>query len=87
MTTTEIKRRDGLARTGIFTLGNRSVRTPAVLDAAALFPSLMSMSRTNVPLAADRDFVRMYHVQHGDQPVTIHPYLDNPASGGDCVLA
>jgi len=86
MTTTEIKRRDGLARTGIFTLGNRSVRTPAVLDAAALFPDLMSMSGTNVPLAADGDFVRMYHMQHGDQPVSIHPYLDNPASSGDCVL-
>jgi archaeosine synthase len=86
MTTTEIKRRDGLARTGIFTLGNRSVRTPSVLDTGELFPNLLSMRMTNVPLAAGREFAALYHVQHGDQPVTIHPHLENPACSGDCVL-
>lgn len=86
MTVTEIKRRDGLARTGIFIVNNHTIRIPAVLDTAALFPALTTMSGTNIPLAADKEFVRTFHVQHGDQPVTIHPLLDNPAHSGDCVM-
>jgi archaeosine synthase len=44
------------------------------------------MKGTNVPLAAGKEFVQMYHLQHGDQPVIIHPNLENPAHNGDCVL-
>jgi archaeosine synthase len=86
MTTTEIRRRDGLARLGILTVGNRVVQTPAVLDTVELFPDLLTMNGTNIPLAADKDFVRAYHMQHGRQPFVIHPLLDIPAQSGDCVM-
>jgi archaeosine synthase len=86
MTTTEIRRRDGLGRTGIFTMDTRIIRIPAVVDASSLFPALMTVSGTNIPIAADEGFVRTFHVQCGDQPVTIHPLLDNPARSGDCVM-
>lgn len=84
---TEIRKRDGLARTIIVTIDGLLVKTPAALDMTGLFPSLLSMRHTNVPLTAPENFVRKYIVQPGDQPVTIHPLLDNPAVSGDCVMA
>jgi len=57
------------------------------MDTAAIFPALLTVSGTNVPLAADKDFVQTFHVQHKDQPVLIHPFLDNRAQSGDCVMA
>lgn len=86
MTRTEIRNRDGLGRTGIFTIDSTTIRTPAVLDTSSLFVSLGAMKKTNIPLAADAGFVRAYHVQNDDQPVLIHPLLDNPAQSGDCVM-
>lgn len=83
---TEVRRRDGLARTGIVTIDGTPVKTPAALDTTEFFPSLLGVKHTNVPLFAPESFVRKYTVQSGDQPVTIHPLLDNPAQSGDCVI-
>jgi archaeosine synthase len=82
----EIRKRDGLARSGIMTVHDTTVKTPAVMDTESLFPSLMSTRLSNIPLSAPEGFVRSYSVQNGDQPVTIHPLLDNPAQSGDCVM-
>ena len=82
----ETRKRDGLARSGIMTVHDTTVKTPAVMDTEVLFPMLVSMRFSNVPLSAPAGFVRSYSVQNGDQPVTIHPLLDNPAQSGDCVM-
>ncbi|WAC06081.1 MAG: archaeosine synthase subunit alpha [Methanoregula sp.] len=83
---TEIRKRDGLARIGIATIDGTPVKTPAVLDTTEFFPSLLSMKHTNVPLFSPEGFVREYSVQSGDQPVTIHPLIDNPAKSEECVM-
>ena len=82
----EIRKRDGLARAGIMSVHDTLVKTPTAMDTEGLFPTLGSMRLSNIPLSAPGDFVRSYSVQNGDQPVTIHPLLDNPAQSGDCVM-
>lgn len=83
---TDIRRRDGLARSGTITAGNRTIPFPAAVHADALFPSLDNRAGTNVPLGADEKFVAEYLVSDGSQPVTIHPALKNTAKSGDCVM-
>jgi archaeosine synthase len=68
------------------TVHDTTFKTPAVMDMEGLFPSLVSMRFSNIPLSAPEGFVRSYLVQNGDEPVTIHPLLDNPAQSGDCVM-
>jgi len=82
----EIRKRDMLARSGIMTVHDTTVKTPAVMDMERLFPSLLSMRLSNIPLSAPEDFVRSYSVQNGNQPVTIYPMLDNTAQSGDCIM-
>jgi len=86
MAKTEIRRRDGLARIGTFAINGKTFRTPAVLDTKTLFPDLLNMTGTNIPLPAHAEFVSTYLVQSGNQPITIHPLLKNPAHSGDCVM-
>jgi len=82
----EVKKRDGLARTGILTSGDETVRLPGVLDTEVLFPDLADFSFSNVPLIAPEAFAAAYlPLSHG-QPVTVHPALPPKASSGDCVM-
>jgi len=82
----EIRRRDGLARTGMLTVDDTTIPFPAAVDAETIFPHLTARDGTNIPLSAPLQFVRAYCTNTGDQPVTIHPALDNPATSGDCVI-
>jgi archaeosine synthase len=82
----DVRKRDGLARSGIFNTGDRILNFPTALDTDQLFPSISTMKYTNIPLAAEREFAGRYSEQHGDQPVIIHPKLDNRAQSGDCVM-
>lgn len=82
----DIRRRDGLARSGTITEGDRVIPFPAAVDTDDLFPSLKDREGTNIPLAAGERFVAEYLEQAGAQPVTIHPALANPAKSGDCVM-
>src|SRR5208282_6290151 len=85
-----IKKRDGLARAGLMTgegLPGSPVPFPAVFDTAELFPTLDSRAGTNVPLSAPPAFAAAYVPTGTGQPVTIHPALENPAAGGDVVMA
>ena len=84
---TDIRRRDGLARSGTFSAGDLILPFPAVIDTVQLFPSLMAQKLTNVPLAADAEFARAYVEQPDGQPAVIHPALENPAKSGDVVMA
>ena len=58
-----------------------------VLDTETTFPSLKNRQNTNLPLSAPPDLVKAFLTKSGEPPVTIHPVLDNPAQGGDCVMA
>lgn len=86
MATVEVKKRDGLARTGILTSGDENVRLPGVLDTEVLFPDLADLSFSNVPLTAPEAFAAAYLSSSKGQPVTVHPALPPKASSGDCVM-
>ena len=82
----EIKRRDGLARSGLLTIDDAPLLFPAAIETEMIFPSLGARQHTNVPLSAPTGFAATYIKNNGEQPIAIHPSLDNPATSGDCVL-
>lgn len=88
MTRFNIRKRDGLARTGTFEPdGAPAVKLPAALDTEALFPALGQYAIANVPLAAPASFVKEFLPRDGSQPVMIHPLQENIATSGNCVMA
>ncbi len=86
MTRFDIRKRDGLARSGIFQTDTVTLRLPAALAVESLFPDLDTRDGTNLPLCAPPVLVKHYPPANNGQPVTIHPHLDNPAQSGDCVM-
>lgn len=82
-----IRKRDGLARTGLFDTGTGTVKLPGAADTEELFPALRERSLTNMPLAAPATLVQQYPPADGGQPITIHPRRENTAESGDCVMA
>ncbi len=86
MTRFDIRKRDGLARSGIFQTDTISLKLPAALAVETLFPDLDTRDGTNLPLCAPSALVKHYPPYNNGQPVTIHPHLDNPAHSGDCVM-
>ena len=87
MTKFDIRKRDGLARTSVFTADDVSVKLPMALEAESLFPDLDLMEETNLPLCAPAALAEQYPPLNRGQPLSIHPLLDNPAQSGDCVMA
>ena len=86
MTRFDIRKRDGLARSGIFQTDTISLKLPAALAVETLFPDLTMREGTNIPLCAPLALVKHYFPHNNRQPVTIHPHLDNPSHSGDCVM-
>ena len=86
MTRFNIKKRDGLARTGTFQAGETTLNLPEAVDCETIFPDLDSRSGTNIPLCAPPALVQHYPPPGKGQPVTIHPHLDNRAQSSDCVM-
>jgi archaeosine synthase alpha-subunit len=86
MTTFNIKKRDGLSRTGKFQTGDSTLNLPAAVDNETIFPDLDNRSGTNIPLCAPPALVQQYLPSDKGQPVTIHPHLDNRAKSSDCVM-
>ncbi|MDD4483545.1 MAG: archaeosine synthase subunit alpha [Methanoregula sp.] len=82
----DIRKRDGLARTGTLTIDDKTLPFPAVLETETAFPSLAARGGTNVPLGAPAEFVKTWITRGRDQPVAIHPALENPAENGDVVM-
>jgi len=80
MTRFDIRKRDGLARTGLLETGTAIVKLPAAVEIADLFPALATAPSINIPLAAPGTLVREY------PPVILHPQRDNTAESGDCVM-
>jgi archaeosine synthase len=86
MTRFNIKKRDGLARSGTFQTGETTLNLPAAVDCETIFPDLDNRSGTNIPLCAPPALVQQHLLPDEGQPVTIHPHLDNRAQSSDCVL-
>jgi archaeosine synthase len=82
----DIRRRDGLARSGSLTHDGTAIAFPAAVDIDMLFPSLRSQQYSNVPLCAKPDFVATY-LEQAEGITTIHPAGENAAKSGDCVMA
>ena len=87
MTRFDIRKRDGLARTGILDTGTMTVKLPAAADTEVLFPGLANAPSINIPLSAPEVLVREYPPLIRDGPVIIHPQRENSAESGDCVMA
>ncbi len=83
----EARKRDGLARIGIFEHGGVTLSLPAAVDTDALFPDLRHREFSNVPLDAGPAFASRYHEPGSDQPVSVHPVAPTAAASGDCVMA
>jgi archaeosine synthase alpha-subunit len=83
----DIRKRDGLARTGVFQTGTTTIKLPSAQDIEVLFPDLARMAEANMPLSAPAALVQEYSPATGTQPVTIHPHLPSSAVSGDCVMA
>ena len=83
----DIRKRDGLARTGMFHTGSSTIKLPAAQDTVILFSDLALMAESNMPLSAPAVLVNEHLPIPGIQPVTIHPHLPSSAVSGDCVMA
>ncbi len=82
----DIRKRDGLARAGTASIDDKTLSFPAVLETKTAFPSLATRGGSNVPLGAPAEFVKIWIAKSRDQPVAIHPALDNTAENGDVVM-
>ena len=81
-----IRKRDGLGRTGLFRHEGLELKLPAATDTLRLFPALESQYNANMPVSATAAVARQFPPKSGVSPVTIHPQLDNTAVSGDCVM-
>ncbi|MDD1675527.1 MAG: archaeosine synthase subunit alpha [Methanomicrobiales archaeon] len=86
MTSLEIRRRDGLARTGIYQSSGQDIPFPSVAPMTDLFPSLLRRGLSNVPLEVDPAFAATYHVRGEEEPFSLHPYHIPDVSHGSCVM-
>jgi archaeosine synthase len=82
----DIRRRDCLAREGIFSQGDLEVRTPGVIDMQQISPALAREAWTNVPLAASAGFVSRYQHSGAGSPLVVHPLGKEPVTSGDLVV-
>lgn len=81
----EGKKRDTLARIGIFTRDDLSINLPDAIDPAEIFPGLAGSRCENVPLSADPEFAARY-LPGGKDPVPVHPAVPVPVESGSCVM-
>ena len=82
----DIRRRDCLAREGIFSHGDLQVRTPGIIDMQQISPALDTERGTNVPLAASAGFVSRYKHAGAESPLVVHPLGREPVASGDLVV-
>lgn len=87
MTRFNLRKRDGLARTGTFEQdGKPPLKVPTATDIELMFPDLATQFNANIPLCAPEKLVAQFPPASGEQPVSIHPQRKNIAASGDCVV-
>jgi archaeosine synthase alpha-subunit len=82
----DIRKRDGLARTGVFKDGDTSISLPSAQDTDALFPDLEGSRIKAMPLSAPPVLARDFPVDPDARPIITHPHLPATAASGDCVI-
>ncbi len=80
----DIRKRDGLARTGTWERGGGTIRFPWAIEAEELFPDLKELRHTCVPLQAGKGFVERYH-SRGKEPLMVHPLSCDGVESGSIV--
>jgi archaeosine synthase len=85
MHTFDIKKRDGLARTGVYSRDGRKYPVPGAYDPGDLVFAGDIPRHANIPLIAPEEFVLRYAPQPGSC-VFIHPRSPATGNSGDCVL-
>ena len=86
MNSVEVKRRDGLARSGTYRIEGTSIAFPAAVDTLIVFPGLKQAALSNIPLSAGPEFVVKYWPDGPGIPVMIHPHHTSGPCSGDCVM-
>jgi archaeosine synthase alpha-subunit len=86
LTGVDIKKRDGLARSGTFIAGGQTLRFPAAVGTPELFPSLKTARLTNIPLSADEQFTTRFWPEDPAPLVSIHPLHAHGPVSGDIVM-
>ena len=84
----DVRKRDGLARSGTYTIGEKQIAFPAAIDVDEIFPDLSKIHHANVPLSVDQEFAEKFLIAKGEsgEPVTIHPAIPGTTASGDCVM-
>ncbi|HOL40951.1 MAG TPA: pseudouridine synthase, partial [Methanospirillum sp.] len=82
----EILSRDGTARCGRLTVDDHVLLTPAATDTTRLYPALCSRSGSNIPALEDPEFVSLFLVRDGEQPVPLHIHAPFPIQPGETVI-
>ena len=86
MTNIDIKKRDGLARSGTCTLAGSLLRFPLAIETAVLFPALNAVTLSNIPLSADEKFTSRYWPDNPSPLVIVHPFHTGGPCSGDIVM-
>ncbi|MDD1679169.1 MAG: archaeosine synthase subunit alpha [Methanomicrobiales archaeon] len=86
MSVVDIRKRDGLARTGFFAYRGEKKAFPNALDMLEAFPSLRERALSHVPLAVDPEFVRTWHRRGEEEPFSLHPLTVSDIPHGSCVM-
>ncbi|MDD3976720.1 archaeosine synthase subunit alpha [Methanomicrobium antiquum] len=82
----EALKRDGLARTGIYSKDSgESIETPSAIDADSFFPDLKEHEFSNIPLFANKKFVDKNSPEYKEL-IFIHPESENKGVFGDCLI-
>jgi len=82
----EALKRDGLARTGIYTTEKKEAfDTPAVLDTEAVFTDISGHEFSNIPLLGNETFVDEYFPKYEDI-IFLHPGSKNRGVSGECLI-
>jgi archaeosine synthase len=82
----DIRKRDGLARIGLFEHGGNKRPFPAVMDMEDEFPSLLKREHSCVPLMVDPTFAQTYHIRGDEEPLSLHPLAIPSVPHGSCVM-
>ncbi|HJJ55666.1 MAG TPA: DUF5591 domain-containing protein, partial [Methanocorpusculum sp.] len=85
MSTFEVRKRDGLARIGLYKDGDLIIQTPTVIDPITQFPNLSKYCHTNIPFSTDQSDICKYYIP-GDGPIMFNPSIKCPAKSGDVIV-
>lgn len=87
VTAVEVRRRDGLARVSVLTIGDTRYQLPGAYDVCSLFPSLLADTLSHIPLSATSAFVEEYAAKDTQVPIRVHPAgAGDNASSGECLM-